>query len=399
MLRIEVMRAKEGMRLALPVQNPRSPSRVLLKVGFELTQEIIDKLKEQNIRSVWVRYPSLAFLEQFVDAQAVKVQSEVVAQIASTFETLQNQSAAKLSYDVYTQALRQMVDYLASHPQAAVFLGDISEACDDLMRHSSSVTYLSLLIGMKLESYMVKERRHVPPARAKEVTKLGLGAMLHDIGITQLSPEVRRRYHTTGDDSDFDWQEHPALGFAMVRGKVDPTAATVVLNHHQRYDGSGYAGADYPVLSQHGIHVFARIAAVADQFDMLRYPHRGAPQPTVAVLHEMLSEPMRSTFDPQVLGALLAVAPPYPPGSIVRLSDGRYAVCIDHHPGDPCRPTVQIIPDPDNLDVDDLPPGETIDLSELPHRLSVAEHEHYNVSDLNFEPPAFVLGGKLARIW
>ncbi len=163
MLRIDVQKVKPGMKLALAVQNPQAPARTLLKVGYELSPTIIQRLNEYRIRHVWVQYPSLAFLERYFDAEAVSSQNEVVTQITNTFEALQKQSSAKLNYDEYTASLRQLVEYIGSHPQSAVFLGDLAATSDDLMRHSASVTYLSLLMGMKLDGYLVKERKHVDP--------------------------------------------------------------------------------------------------------------------------------------------------------------------------------------------------------------------------------------------
>ena len=398
MLRIEVVRARAGMRLALPVCNPRSPSHTLLKMGYELTDSVVERLKEYGVRSVWVRYPSLAYLERYVSQESVQLQNQVVGQIAHTFQSLQGKANAKLPYDQYTQALQEMVEHLASHPQSAVFLGDMAAYGDGMLRHSATVTYLTLLMGMKLEGYLVKERKHVNPARAKEVTNLGLGAMLHDVGVMQLPPDVRQRYDQEGDEGDAQWQDHPALGFQLVRGHVDPSAATVVLNHHQRYDGSGYAGMNFPVLEEKRIHVFARLAAVADQFDRLANPVNLPSQPTVWVLHALTSQPLCQQFDPEALRALLTVVPPYPPGSMVRLTDGRFAVCVDHHPEDPCRPTVQIIPEP-TADLDDLPAGPSVDLSESPVQLAVAEHEGRDVRELNFATPPLMLGHGRQLAW
>ena len=387
MLRIDMRKAKPGMVLALPLHNPRAPSRNLLRVGYELTDNIIDKLVETGIKSAWVRYPSLAFLEKFLDLETVKAQQQVVSSITETFESLQTQASAKLDYDNYTKSITQLVEHVIGHPQSAVFLGDLSDSPDDLMRHSSTVAYLSVLMGLKLEGYIVKQRKHVNPVRAKEVANLGLGAMLHDVGITQLPPEVLQRHRDTGNDNDQAWQEHPSLGFRMVRGNVEPSAATVVLNHHQRCDGSGYIGKDFPVLHDTSIHVFARIAGLAEQFDRMRNPAKLPVQPTVWVLNALLSNEMRYKFDPLVLQTLLDVVPPYPPGSIVRLSDGRYAVCIDHSAENPCRPQVQIIPDPKALEDGDLPPGPTVDLGTQSQRLYVAQAEGRDVSELNFACP------------
>lgn len=390
MLRIETRNAKPGMTLALPVQLPQSPSRLLLRVGYKLTHETINKLCALNIRTLWVGYPSLSFLGGVINPDTMHSQSVVAGQITRTFQTVQKQSAAKLPYHLYTRSISKLVTQLITHPQSAVFLGDLSEAGDDLMRHSSSVTYLSLLMGLKLEGYLVRERPHVDPARAAEVVNLGLGAMMHDIGMTLLPEAVLQRYESTGDESDPAWREHPALGYRLVHGRIGATAASAVLNHHQHYDGSGFAGSDFPAMRQKRIHVFPRIVTVADQFDRLRYPPNRPSQPTVWALRCMLEPPLFQRYDPQVLDALLAVVPPYAPGSLVMLNDGRHAVVIDHHPQRPCRPIIQLIPDPAQLVDDDVPLGPMLDLADQSPRLFITRCDGFDVGEHNFERPAIL---------
>jgi len=69
----------------------------------------------------------------------------------------------------------------------------------------------------------------------------------------------------------------------MVHGEVEPSAATVVLNHHQQYDGSGYSGEGNAALDGQQIHVLARIVALTDQFDRTRHlidgPSEAASEP------------------------------------------------------------------------------------------------------------------------
>lgn len=386
MLRVDIKAARPGMTLALPVMNPRMPGHELLHVGYELTPTVIEKLDEMGTRVLWVDYPSLSFLTRFVDQEAVKLQAEVVNHIQGTFETLQGQSAAKLNYDSYTQTIGNMVDTIVSHPDAAVFIGDLLEqpGGDELMRSGSSVTYLSLLLGLKLEGYLIKQRKHVEPARAKDVVALGVGAMLHDIGITMLPKEVTDRYRETRDESDPGWHEHPALGFRAVRGKIEPTAATVVLHHHQRYDGQGYAGKDFNQLQGTNIHIFARIAAVADVFTRLRYPVNGVEPAQVWVLAAMLGPKLRTRFDPNVLRALVEVVPPYPPGTRVTLNDGREAVVLDHHISDPCKPLVQILPN-NQLPDPGMPLGDRIDLREQ-RSLHIVASDGQPTEVFNFSP-------------
>lgn len=386
MLRVDIKSARPGMTLALPVMNPRLPGHELLHIGYELTPTVIEKLDEMRVRVLWVDYPALSFLDRFVDPQAIQKRALVVNQIQDTFESLQHTSAAKLNYDAYTKTIGGLVDSVVTNPDAALFIGDMSEQTDgdELMRAGSSVTYLSLLLGLKLEGYLVKQRKHVDPARAKDVVALGVGAMLHDIGVTMLPKEVADRYRQTHDESDPGWQEHTALGFRAVRGRIEPSAAAVVLHHHQRYDGQGYAGKDFPVQQGTGIHIFARIAAVADVFNRLRYPGRGAEPTQVWVLAAMLGPKLRKRFDPNVLRALIEVAPPYPPSSRVTLSDGGEAIVIDHHINDPCNPLVQRLPDND-LPKPGQPLGAKIDLREH-NRLRIVACDGQPTEAFNFGP-------------
>lgn len=386
MLRVDIKTARPGMKLALPVMNPKLPGHELLHVGYELTPAVIEKLDEMNVRVLWVDYPSLSFLRRFVDNEMVSQQAAVVSQMQDTFETLQQSSAAKLNYDAYTKTIGSLVNSVISNPEAALFIGDLcgQSGGDELMRSGSSVTYLSLLMGLKLEGYLVKQRKHIDPRRAKDVVALGVGAMLHDIGVTMLPKEIVERYRETHDESDPGWQEHPALGFRAVRGRIEPTAATVVLHHHQRYDGQGYAGRDFPVQQGTGIHIFARIAAAADVFNRLRYPENGSESTQVWALAAMLGPTLRTRFDPNVLRALVEVVPPYPPGSRVTLSDGGEAVVLDHDVAAPCRPKVQRLPN-NELPDPGQPLGETLDLGEC-DGLSIVACDGQRTEAFNFGP-------------
>jgi len=402
MLRMDIRYAKPDMVLALPVRHTDNAKNILLKANYTLTDKIIGRLPDMGIRYVWVHYPALSFVEEFVSQEVMQTQGEMIGQIGSCFESIQKDSAAKVPYHSYTETIGRMVDNLVSNPKAAVFMGDIAEGKNnDMMRHGSNVAYLSLLMGLKLEGYIVKQRKHINPAQAKEMTQLGVGGMLHDIGIMELPEAVREKYEETGDETDADWQEHPDLGFRKVRGNIEPSAATVVLNHHQAFNGSGYAGKSRPVLQGERIHIFARIAAAAEFFDRLRFPVAQAPRSTVEALLLLQQWGNLGKFDQRVLRALFTVVPPYPPGSLLRLSDGRWATTVDHVPSDPCRPVVQIIPDPSKSipKEDDEPEEPPFELASCTSELYIAECDGIAVGEHNFEPPAFMTDEMLALNW
>jgi HD-GYP domain-containing protein (c-di-GMP phosphodiesterase class II) len=214
--------------------------------------------------------------------------------------------------------------------------------------------------------------------------------MLHDVGLLALSADLRRRCELGFDERDTLWRGHVEEGHRLLSGAIDAAAAGVVLNHHQHYDGSGFptrANLAGVVRSQQGpgIHVFSRIACVADHFDRLRHAPDGTVRPRVRVLRQMLFARLRRRFDPVVLGALLRVVPAYPPGSMVRLSTGHDAVVVGWDPGTPCRPTIRRIA----LHGDAAGgtwQGEPMGLVDHPP-ITVVEHDGVDVSGDNFEVP------------
>jgi len=106
----------------------------------------------------------------------------------------------------------------------------------------------------------------------------------------------------------FDWFAVDLKAMEEVVEKGDPVlemAATITLNHHERWDGSGYPRG----LSGGQIPLEARIVAVADVFDALtsNRPYRPArPEDESLTIMEGMA---RSHFDPRVYAAFLESLP------------------------------------------------------------------------------------------
>lgn len=390
MLRVQTANVREGMRLAMPVYHPEHPDTTLLKTGYTLDPRGIERLTQLGIPELWIDYPGLDFIAEHVCPEVLQARGRVNRLLNNIFERLATDSPTPLQYAAYKDAISTLTEKLFANPKTAMYLIDIAEGGSSFIRHSSEVTYLSLLMGLKLEWYLIAQRKRVSGRRAKEVVNLGVAAMLHDIGMLMLDDEVVHRWSETQDETDPEWRKHVSLGYRHVRGGLDATALAAIVHHHQHYDGSGFPVKEGPAADERGlagdeIHVFARIVAAADLFDRLRHPPDGAPtRPAVSVLRQLMAGPYRDWLDPTILGALISVAPPYAPGSVVVLSDGARAVVTKRHEDEPCRPTVRL------LDERLFIPGQTeagdpreIDLRSRTD-LCVAEIDGVDVTDDNF---------------
>jgi len=388
MLRATIDEARPGMRLAMPIFHPRTSSRLLAE-GYTLDAKTIARLKELDVYDVWVMYPHTELIREAVSPTILKEQNKLAGRIGDLFDELHADTQATVDFAPYKDAIEEMIESLLNEPQAATYINDIGGRSDSDFRHASAVSMLSLLIGLNLQGYLINQRPRLNAKQAQKVAGLGFGAMLHDVGLLQVPPEVIERFRRTGDEGDPEWRAHAELGYRMVTGSVDPAAAGVVLQHHQYFDGTGFptrdfgAGDERPLRGEE-IHIFARIACVADHFDRLCNPHRGGRMLRVEALRRMIEPPLASRFDPVVLQALLTAVPAYPPGSTVTLNDARQAIVIEVHPDAPCRPTVQLMEAPEEPAGGDAPPR--FDLRD-DASLWIAKHRGADVASLNFDRP------------
>lgn len=354
MLRVPIAYAKPGMVLAVPIYHPRRQDTVLLKDGITLDSWSIGRLQEINLREVWIRYPGVGFISEYICPAVFEAHAGLTTKISEAIELVSQGTPTRLEYNTYRGAISSLMDRLIANPRAAVFVQEMVDRGTPALAHASTVSFLAVLMGMKLDDYLILERSRVSPHIARDVAALGVGAMFHDLGMLRLDPEVVDRWARTLDESDEPWRTHVQIGYDLVKEAIGPAAAAGVLHHHQKFDGSGFPArkrmdGKEEQLAGSDIHVFARIIAAADLFDRLRHPPAGAPDakpvPVVRVLKQLQRAPYAAWIDPMVFKALLAVVPAYLPGTIVGLNNGFQGVVTEWFPDDPCRPTVVSIGD------------------------------------------------------
>ncbi len=366
MLIVPIHEVVPGQKLALGVMNPQIKEQELLKAGFIVDQRIIDRLKSIGVIQIFVDFPGLDDLDAIIMGQLSPERQQVYQQVKSAIAESEKNNNPVVKFASYVDATRNLVKIMVSRSENAMLL-DVLNKADDEIEHATSVAHLALVIGLKMDAYLIRERSRLPPSVAKDVTSLGVAGMLHDIGKSKL-PESLRKYHSTNpppNDAEVTvWQTHCQHGFDMIRGATDATTAAAVLHHHQHFDGSGFpeiTRADSKVrLSGAQIHCHARILTAADLFDRVSRASDGTRLTNFRVLF-LLRTRYKNWLDPEVVAILPQVIPPFSPGRRVTLSDNTEAIVVGFSPYAPYQPTVKLF-DAVNAKVIDPP----IDLKQHP---------------------------------
>lgn len=224
------------------------------------------------------------------------------------------------------QLTRDMVGQLAGHEESALRLLAESHG-DRATLHAMNVTVLSLLLGrvMGLDT----------PA----LEALGMAALMHDVGKMELPDRVRYRDDAFTAPHFKLYQEHVAHSVNKARQMgLQPTALLTISQHHEMADGSGFPLG----LKAEKILPAARILALINRYDGLCNP----PNPLKALTpHEALSlifANLKARFESTTLNAFIRMMGVYPPGSVVQLTDERFALVMSVNSSRPLKPRVLV---------------------------------------------------------
>lgn len=200
-------------------------------------------------------------------------------------------------------------------------------AGDKASAHAVNVAVISLLMGKTFG------------LSASEMVDLGVGSMLHDIGKIELPERVRHREeHFTPAENQF-YQEHVAHGVTLAKKMGLKAGATLVIaQHHEHADGSGF-----PLkLNSDRMTTAARIVSLVNRYDNMCNPHVPSRALTPHEALSLLFAQGKNRYDTAILGAFIKMMGVYPPGSVVQLTDDRYAMVVSVNSTRPLKPRVMV---------------------------------------------------------
>ncbi|MBF4693841.1 HD-GYP domain-containing protein [Fusibacter ferrireducens] len=326
-----IERVEPGDKLGKAVYDDKC--QLLLARGVNLTFKYIERLKQASIHCVYIEdYLSEGLEFENVIPDEIKVRS--ITAVKNVFKEVTERKGVSLStrgVDAIKDIVDQMMDMIFQNRDTLYVMTELMGTDMYTYNHSAEVAILSMLVAKSLG------------LNGQYIQKVGIGAMLHDIGKMKIPNEVlNKRDPLTPSELD-QVREHAKLGYELLKDSdaVSPISRQIVLLHHEKMDGKGYP----MMLDSDDIPVHVRIVTICDIFNALVSNRSYREKMNIDMALEIIRTEAVYQLDREIYYHLIKVVNIYPVGTVVELSNGKMGIVIKENKDAQTRPIVQVIKD------------------------------------------------------
>jgi HD-GYP domain-containing protein (c-di-GMP phosphodiesterase class II) len=215
---------------------------------------------------------------------------------------------------------------LARNASSLISVARLKEKDEYSYLHSIAVS--ALMVNLAKSLGLSSEEQH----------QAGVAGLMLDIGKALVPQEILGKPGELSPSELEVVRTHVDKGHAalLAGNQIPAVALQTCLEHHERFDGSGYP------LGKKGqeISLFARMGAICDVYDAITSdrPYRAAIPAADGIARMFKWE---GWFDRDILNAFIRSVGIYPVGSLVKLSSGRIALVTDQNPNNLTKPRVR----------------------------------------------------------
>lgn len=226
----------------------------------------------------------------------------------------------------------------------------VETLCESIIRNPDAALLLAQLKttgkalydnAVKTSVHMLAFGRHLGLPR-RELTVLGLGGLLMDIGKQRLPKEIqtKRCLLLTPDERKL-MKQHIAFGIEIVTQLSDASdeVIKIVTQHHERENGNGYPHGMYA----NQIHPYSRMAAIVDCYEELIWGQPGIPGLRSFEALKELRDNAQNGLNFALVEQFAQCIGVFPVGSLVELNTGEVAIVLSHNRTQRFLPRIMII--------------------------------------------------------
>jgi len=285
----------------------------------------------------------------------------------------QDQSVKIDEVEITTNAL---VDSIFRNQDALTCMSRLQTKDSYLIEHSLNVSILMAIFAKHLgfEKRLIQE--------------LTLGAFLHDVGKTLIPLDLLNKPSELSTKEQVIIQTHITLGLKILENSPDIShiALSLLKEHHERLDGSGYPKQ----LVGEDISKYGRMVAIIDSYDAMtsERPYRKGIPPINAFKILMSESPQ--FYDEKLVEKFIQCMGIYPVGTLVKLTSGKLGLISRLNKQKPLHPFVRVFY---NARMNQAIPISEINLSLSKHQDQIdccIRPELFNINLLGFFKTAFI---------
>ena len=166
-----------------------------------------------------------------------------------------------------------------------------------------------------------------------------MGALMHDIGQAKMPQGVLSKPSALNDNEMQVVKKHVAQSLGLVKGEkgITPLMLDMIVNHHERLDGTGYPRG----IAAEKLSRAARMMAIVDVYDAMTAdrPHQMGEEP-ISALRYLLAN--KQLFDSELVQRFIKCLGVHPVGTIVKLNNERLALVMEGNHENPIKPKIKI---------------------------------------------------------
>lgn len=262
-------------------------------------------------------------------ARAINIKEETSQAIHDVMDDVR--LGRNLKVDKLNPIIDNMVESVTGNPDALLGLTRIRQADKYTYQHSVSVSILLSAFG-----------EHMGMPR-EEIVQLGMGGLLHDIGKSKLATDIAIPTRLLEKKSLSLAKKHIEYSVQILNEVPDISdiVKNIAIEHHERYNGTGYPQSK----SGEDISIYGQMAAIVDHYDSITSDSemtKGIP-PNEAMKQLIALSKRSGAFNPELVQLFIHCMGIYPVGSLVSLSNGKFAVVIESNSGELLAPNIRVI--------------------------------------------------------
>ncbi len=324
---VSIEELKGNEILAAPVISYND--QVLIHADTVLKEEYIEKLRQYNMTSVYVKEEY-----EYTKEETLEESKTIVEKVFRRHIYKHNHDLKKLGDEA-----EKIINVVLSEPEVLESITEVRKISTDIYSHCINVCTMSTIMALRLRM------------SEKQVKSVALGAILHDLGLRYMNLQYINVDIKDMSPSDaLEYKKHTIYGYSSLQEEkwLTDTAKEIILFHHERIDGNGFPFQQ----KAERLKLEVRLVSLCDDFDSL-ISGIGSRKMKIYEAIEYIRVNAGIIYDANIAVKFLESVALYPVGMEVITNEGEIGEVVRQNREATDRPVIRMLKHSDGSDYTD----------------------------------------------